>query len=140
MNLAKLTYRGTKIIIWDLGGQSKMRKIWEKYYGEANTVIYVLDSSDVSRLQEAKLAFDSVCDNDYLSNIPIITFANKQDLPNAVSVSDLALTFYSRHESGERNIFTMSAITGYVYDSFYNNMSTNICHYLITYIYSLINH
>ena len=30
-------------------------------------------------------------------------------------VSDLALTFYSRHESGERNIFTMSAITGCVY-------------------------
>ena len=89
-----------------------MRKIWEKYYGEANSVIYVVDSTDVGRLQEAKLAFDSVCDNDNLSQIPIITFANKQDLPNAVTVNDLSLTFYARQENGDRNIFPMSAITG----------------------------
>ena len=80
MNLAKLNYRGTQVIMWDLGGQVKMRKIWEKYYSEANAVIFVIDSSDVERFQEAKLSFDSVCDHEILSKVPIITFANKQDI------------------------------------------------------------
>lgn len=80
MNLAKIQYRGTQVIMWDLGGQIKMRKIWEKYYGEANAVIFVIDSTDIGRFQEAKLSFDSVCDHESLSKVPIITFANKQDL------------------------------------------------------------
>ena len=32
MNLAKIFYLNTQIIIWDLGGQLKMRNIWERYY------------------------------------------------------------------------------------------------------------
>ena len=46
-----------KVIIWDLGGQIKMRNMWEKYYDDANAIIFVVDSSDVSRLEEAKLAY-----------------------------------------------------------------------------------
>ena len=34
-----------------------MRMMWEKYYLEANAVVYVVDSADVSRLEEAKLAY-----------------------------------------------------------------------------------
>ena len=48
--------------------------------GEANAVVFVIDSTDVNRFQEAKLSFDSVCDHETLSKVPIITFANKQDL------------------------------------------------------------
>jgi ADP-ribosylation factor related protein 1 len=32
MNLAKIIHLNTQIIIWDLGGQLKMRNIWERYY------------------------------------------------------------------------------------------------------------
>lgn len=57
MNLAKINYRGTHIVMWDLGGQMKMRGIWEKYYDEADAVVFVVDSTDVARLLEAKMAF-----------------------------------------------------------------------------------
>lgn len=57
-----------------------MRSIWEKYYSEANAVVFVVDSADVERLEEAKLAYDSACDNDGLKKVPVITLANKQDL------------------------------------------------------------
>jgi ADP-ribosylation factor related protein 1 len=80
MNLAKITYKGTQVVIWDVGGQIKMRKIWEKYYNEANAVIFVIDSTDIERFQEAKLSFDSICDHESLLKVPITTFANKQDL------------------------------------------------------------
>ena len=57
MNLAKIFYKGTQVIIWDLGGQIKMRNIWEKYYDSAHAIIFVVDSADIGRLEEAKLAY-----------------------------------------------------------------------------------
>lgn len=35
----------------------KMRSIWEKYYQEAHAVVFLVDSADVGRLEEAKLAY-----------------------------------------------------------------------------------
>lgn len=60
MNLAKLTLHGLSLIFWDLGGQIKMRSLWEKYYDEADCIIFVVDSSDIERLEEAKQAFGNL--------------------------------------------------------------------------------
>lgn len=57
MNLARISYRGTQVVVWDLGGQIKMRNMWERYYDEANAIIFVVDSADLGRLEEAKLAY-----------------------------------------------------------------------------------
>ncbi len=57
MNLARIEYAGHAVVIWDLGGQIKMRNIWENYYSEANGIIFVVDSCDINRLEEAKLAY-----------------------------------------------------------------------------------
>lgn len=57
MNLAKIYYRGTQVVMWDLGGQIKMRNIWERYYDSAHAIVFVVDSSDIGRLEEAKLAY-----------------------------------------------------------------------------------
>jgi len=42
-----------------------MRSIWEKYYLEANAVVYVVDSADPQRLEEAKLAYGILLHNNY---------------------------------------------------------------------------
>lgn len=113
MNLAKIQLRGSRVIFWDLGGQKKMRSMWERYYAEANAVIFVVDSADVGRLEEAKLSFDSVCDNDWLSDVPVITIANKQDLPGALTPGDLAINFYSVNDAADRTrVFAVNAILG----------------------------
>ena len=57
-----------------------MRSIWERYYADANCVIFVVDSLDIGRMEESKLAYESVCNNSRLVNRPVFTFANKQDL------------------------------------------------------------
>ena len=57
-----------------------MRSIWERYYLDANCVIFVVDSVDIGRMEEAKLAYESVCNDSRLVNRPVFTFANKQDL------------------------------------------------------------
>lgn len=57
MNLAKIFFNNTQVIIWDLGGQIKMRNMWERYYDDANAIVFVVDSADITRLEEAKLAY-----------------------------------------------------------------------------------
>ena len=116
MNLAKIQMKGSKIVFWDLGGQKKMRSIWERYYKEANAVVFVVDSADMGRLEEAKAAFDEVCDNELLAlhDVPVLTIANKQDLPNAVSPGDLAMSFYSQQDGlpDRTRVFAVNAIAG----------------------------
>ena len=116
MNLAKIQMKGSKIVFWDLGGQKKMRSIWERYYKEANAVVFVVDSADIGRLEEAKAAFDEVCENELLAlhDVPVLTIANKQDLPNAQSPGDLAMSFYSQHDGlpDRTRVFAVNAIAG----------------------------
>lgn len=47
-------------MFWDLGGQIRMRSIWDKYYAEANAMIFVIDSADSDRLEEARTAFGTL--------------------------------------------------------------------------------
>jgi ADP-ribosylation factor related protein 1 len=56
----RIRYKGAQVIFWDLGGQSKMRAMWEKYYLEADAVVYVVDSANPARLDEAKRAFGEI--------------------------------------------------------------------------------
>ena len=34
-----------------------MRNMWEKYYDSAHAIVFVVDSADIGRLEEAKLAY-----------------------------------------------------------------------------------
>jgi ADP-ribosylation factor related protein 1 len=134
MNLAKIYMKGTQLIIWDLGGQVKMRSIWERYYDEAHVVIFVVDSADIGRLEEAKFAYDAACDNEILSKVPvpIITFANKQDLPGALSPNDLSINFYPIQDAADRcRVFPVSGITGYVLTASYSMISFTILRFLM---------
>lgn len=87
--------------------------MWEKYYDEADAVMFVVDSADIGRLEEAKLAYDSVCEHDNLSKVPVLTIANKQDLPEALSSHDLSINFYPIQDAAEKSkVFAVSALTG----------------------------
>jgi len=113
MNLAKIFHNGTQVILWDLGGQIKMRTMWEKYYDAAHAIIFVVDSADIGRLEEAKLAYEAVCDHDSVTGVPIIIMANKQDLDGALSPGDLAINFYSVQDAAERSrVFPICSLNG----------------------------
>ncbi len=58
-----------------------MRAMWEKYYLEADLVLFVVDSLDPDRLDEARREFlASVLSDRQLGSTPIILVANKQDM------------------------------------------------------------
>jgi len=93
LNVGKMDIEGCYVILWDLGGQVRMRSIWDKYYADAHGVVFVLDAADVGRFEEAKLAFASILEHEDLGDVPVLLFANKQDLPGALSEEDVSETF-----------------------------------------------
>lgn len=52
MNLAKVDLCGAMCHVWDLGG--KMRELWERYYGDADAVIFCLTSKSSETLEEVR--------------------------------------------------------------------------------------
>lgn len=43
-------------------------------------MVYVLDSSDIERIQLAKETLDSVVNHELMKNVPVLVFANKMDI------------------------------------------------------------
>jgi len=39
----KYRNKGDKFKVWDLGGRSNLRKIWESYYPECHGLIFMVD-------------------------------------------------------------------------------------------------
>ena len=52
-NVETINYKNLQMTIWDLGGQDHIRKLWHHYYENNNGIIFVVDSSDTERIQEA---------------------------------------------------------------------------------------
>ena len=51
-NVEAVDYKGRGLLIWDVGGQPKIRLLWSHYFEETNVVIYVVDSNDKERIEE----------------------------------------------------------------------------------------
>lgn len=54
----KSSYRNTAIIndfILDVGGQEKLRPLWRSYTRATDGIIFVIDSVDTERMEEAKM-------------------------------------------------------------------------------------
>lgn len=59
-----LVHKDTPVTIYDLGGGSNFRQIWSQYYSEVHGLIFVIDSSDLSRLDECKAVLEEVLSHD----------------------------------------------------------------------------
>ncbi|NXB44783.1 ARL4C protein, partial [Leucopsar rothschildi] len=54
IRLSNGTAKGISCHFWDVGGQEKLRPLWKSYSRCTDGIIYVVDSVDVDRLEEAK--------------------------------------------------------------------------------------
>ena len=88
-NVDRIEYRNITFTIWDVGGQDKIRPLWRYYYENIQAVIYVVDSNDRERAEEAALEFKKMMNEEQLRDAFVLVFANKQDLPNAMSAAEL---------------------------------------------------
>lgn len=50
-----LTYGSLKLLVWDIGGQERVRiMLWRQHLNAADALIFVVDSGDLQRLAEAR--------------------------------------------------------------------------------------
>ena len=79
-NVETINYKNLEFTVWDIGGQYTLRALWHHYYQGSDAIIYVLDSSDLERINEAKETLEAVINNEELKNVPVLVFANKMDV------------------------------------------------------------
>ena len=75
------------LIIWDIGGQEKIRVLWHHYLKDLNGLIWVYDISQLDKLEESKNELKKVL-NDLNESIPLLIYANKNDLNSEITEFD----------------------------------------------------
>ncbi|KAI3634120.1 hypothetical protein MIR68_007724 [Amoeboaphelidium protococcarum] len=89
-NVETVQYKNLKFQVWDLGGQSSIRPYWRCYYSNTNAIIYVVDSADRERMSICKEELVDMLNEDELKDAVLCVFANKQDLPGAMTASEVS--------------------------------------------------
>ena len=64
--------------MWDVGGQDKIRPLWRHYYQNTQGLIFVVDSNDRERVEDAREELHRMLNEPELSNAVLLVFANKQ--------------------------------------------------------------
>ncbi|MBN3288336.1 ARF1 factor, partial [Polyodon spathula] len=81
--------RGVSFTVWDVAGQGRIMGLWKHYYTNTEGLLFVVDSFDHERFDEAREELEGILSHDEMSKVPFVVLANKQDLPGACSASDL---------------------------------------------------
>ncbi|XP_018584823.1 ADP-ribosylation factor-like protein 6 isoform X1 [Scleropages formosus] len=86
-SIEKFKTTSLSFTVFDMSGQGRYRNLWEHYYKEGQAIIFVIDSGDQLRMVVAKEELDTLLNHSDIMHrrIPILFFANKMDLRDAVS-------------------------------------------------------
>ncbi|KAF9119585.1 hypothetical protein BGW39_000211 [Mortierella sp. 14UC] len=74
-NMHKMTKGRVFMKLWDIGGQRRLRSMWERYYHE--------------KLDAARTELRNLLNKPQLANIPVLVLGNKNDLPGAPTVDQI---------------------------------------------------
>ncbi|XP_031481562.1 ADP-ribosylation factor 1-like [Nymphaea colorata] len=88
-NVETVEYKNVSFTVWDVGGQDKIRPLWRHYFQNTQGLIFVVDSNDRERILEAREELHRMLSEEELRDATLLVFANKQDLPNALNVSEI---------------------------------------------------
>ena len=78
--------------MWDIGGQREIRPYWKNYFENTDGLIYVVDSADDVRLKECAEELVSLLKEEALAKVPMLVYANKQDLQFALDADQVMET------------------------------------------------
>lgn len=93
---------------WDVGGQEKLRPLWKSYTRRTDGMVFVVDSTELERMEEARVELHKITRTSENQGVPVLVLANKQDLDTALSVSEVE-KLLSVHELG---MYTLHHVQG----------------------------
>ncbi|OBT79645.1 ADP-ribosylation factor 6 [Pseudogymnoascus sp. 05NY08] len=88
-NVETVTYKNVKFNVWDVGGQDKIRPLWRHYYSGTQGLIFVIDSSDRERIEEASQELHRIIGDREMKDSLLLVFANKQDIAGAMNPQEV---------------------------------------------------
>jgi len=88
-NVETVEYKNISFTVWDVGGQDKLRPLWRHYFQNTDGLIFVVDANDRDRIQQAHDELHKMLQEDELRDAVLLVFANKQDLPKAMSTAEV---------------------------------------------------
>lgn len=88
-NVESVRYKSIEFSCWDVGGQKKIRQLWHHYFEGTDAVIFVVDSNDPSRMEEAKEELHHIMNHDLIRNASLLVYANKQDLRGSMTTAEI---------------------------------------------------
>jgi len=88
-NVETVEYKNISFTVWDVGGQDKIRPLWRHYFQNTQGLIFVVDSNDRERVTAAHDELNRMMNEDELRDAVVLVFANKQDLPQALTVAEV---------------------------------------------------
>ncbi|MHA1213216.1 MAG: ADP-ribosylation factor family protein [Candidatus Heimdallarchaeota archaeon] len=89
VNVEVLKRQNVNLSIFDLGGQLHFRSLWGTLMRGASAIIFVVDSSDRERIEEAKTELWKVLLDPLYPDAPLLIVANKQDKEGAMNITEL---------------------------------------------------
>ena len=89
-NNASTSRDGFDVDLFDLGGGKRIRGIWKAYTADVHGCVFVVDAANEARFSESREVFAETLRDPHLSGKPVLVCANKQDLPGAKTVAEVA--------------------------------------------------
>ncbi|PVV01357.1 hypothetical protein BB560_004222 [Smittium megazygosporum] len=86
-NMRKVTKGNVTLKLWDIGGQPRFRSMWERYCRGVDAIIFVVDSADIQKLDQARAELWSLLEKPLLEAIPVLVLGNKNDLEASLNHS-----------------------------------------------------
>jgi len=111
----KFKYGNVNFTMFDMSGAGRYRNLWEHYYAEAEGIIFVIDSAEAVRMCVVKDELDTLLAHKDIAkrSIPILFFANKSDLPKALTPAQISEALeLNKLTDRDWNIVASNALNG----------------------------
>lgn len=96
-NVESVQYKNIQMTIWDVGGQHRIRKLWEYYFNNTNALIFVVDSTDRRRMEEVKEELYTILYHDENDKKPLLVYCNKQDVEYSCLSEEITIQLGLNH-------------------------------------------
>ncbi|CAL4209317.1 unnamed protein product [Meganyctiphanes norvegica] len=107
-NVETVEYKNITFTLWDIGAPKSLKR---HYYQYTAAIIFVVDSNDPARLDEARKELQDLVKSDDLRDCPLLVLANKQDLSNTVTINKMTEVLQLRGKANNWHVQPTNAIT-----------------------------
>ncbi|KAL6460550.1 hypothetical protein MHYP_G00305160 [Metynnis hypsauchen] len=90
-NLTDLTLRKRRVTVRELGGC--MGPIWPSYFKDCTSVIFMVDSANITQVSSSCIQLLSVLAAEPLQTASVLVLFNKRDLPCTMSLGEMKSLF-----------------------------------------------